>query len=186
MWPFKKKEKTISRERFLKAIPIRNPIIKYETADDDTVTLIIPRNPDAVSTFVQKMFTLPSEKKVKLDEIGSKVWLKVDGKTNMQDLIKWFSEEFRVAQREAEVSLSLFFKELSRRGFLTLLVPLPEPGTPEAKEEIEELKSQLKSIEKEFKRGKLSEEQFNQIRKTLEEKIEYLKGSPKQNQSSLT
>ncbi|MBO3801011.1 MAG: PqqD family protein [Thermoproteota archaeon] len=180
MWPFKKKEKTVSRERFLNAIPIRNPIIKWETSDDNTVTLIISRSPDAVSTFVQKMFTLPGEKKVKLDEIGSKVWLKVDGKSNMQDLIKWFSEEFRVAQREAEVSLSLFFKELSKRGFLTLLVPLPSPGTPEAIEEIEELKSQLKAVEKEFKKGKINEEQFNQIKKTLEEKIEYLKGIPEQ------
>lgn len=180
MWPFKKKEKTISRERFLDSIPIRNPVIKWEISEDGTVTLIIPRNPDTVSGFVQKMLTLPNEKKVKLDEIGSKVWLKTDGKLNMQDLIKWFSEEFRIAQREAEVSLSLFFKELSKRGFLTLLVPLPKPGTPEAKEEIEELRSQLKNIEKEFKKKRLSEEQFNQIKKSIEEKIVFLEGSSEQ------
>lgn len=177
MWPFKKKEKKISRERFLGSVPVKNPVIKWEEANDGTITLIIPRNPSSLPSFLQKQLSLPQEKKVKLDEIGSKVWLKIDGKTNMQEFIEWFSNEYKVSLREAEVSLNMFFSELSKRGFIAMLVPLPKPGTPEAKDEINELREQLKSLEKDFKKKKIPEDQYSKIKEVLEEKIKYLEGN---------
>ncbi len=172
MWPFKKKKKVISRDRFLQSIPLRNPGLSWEEENDGTITLKIPRSKKGFLRILSWPSDLPGYKQVKLDEIGSKVWKRIDGKTDMKDFMEWMNQEFKMNPREAELSLALFMEKLSDKAFILLLVPPPKPGTQEAKEEASELKKRLKEMDKDFKDQKLNEEQYNSIKKEIQKRLE--------------
>lgn len=172
MWPFKKKKRVISRDRFLQSVPIKNPGLSWEEENDGTITLKIPRSKKGLLRLLSGPADLPDYRQVKLDEIGSKVWKKIDGKADMKDFMEWMNQEFKMNSREAELSLALFMEKLSDKTYIVLLVPPPKPGTPEAKEEAAELRKRLKELEKDFKDQKLNQDQYNSFKKEIEKRLE--------------
>jgi len=175
MWPFKKKKKkVISRDRFLQSRAVHNPALKWEESDDGVITLMIPRSKSGISSFLGRSLSLPEYKQVKLDEIGSKVWKKMDGKTDARALVDWMNQEFKMSPREAEMALGIYLEKLSDRGYIVLMVPLPEPGTQEAKEEAIELRKQLKDLENDFKRGRVKQEDYSSIKQEMEKRLELM------------
>lgn len=59
-------------------------------------------------------------KKLQLDALGTSVWDLVDGKRSVRRLIQIFAETHRLDNREAEVSVTQFIRELGQRGLLGL------------------------------------------------------------------
>lgn len=174
MWPFKKKKKILSRERFLSSRPLRNPAIGWERSDDGTITLKIPRAKGGIVDLFAKSLTLPDYKQVKLDEVGSEVWQRLDGEMEVSQLIRWMNEQFKMNPREAEVSLGIYLEKLSERGYIVMLVPPPKPGTPEAVEEAKEMRGRLKDLEKQFKARKIGEEQYFKIKEEIERRLKMI------------
>lgn len=173
-WPFKKKKKALSRERFLGARPIVNPAIKVEESEGEAITLVVPLGKSKLPPLLTKSASIPKEKKIQLDETGTKVWRRIDGKTTMAELSKWMVDEFKIAPREAEVSLGIYLDKLIEKGLVGVVVPPPKPGTPEAAEEAKELRQRSKKLEELRRRGKLTEEQFKEAQQEIAKALEQM------------
>jgi hypothetical protein len=63
---------------------------------------------------------LVQTKKLQLDALGTSVWDLVDGNHSVRRMIKIFAETHRLENREAEVSVTRFIRELGKRGLLGL------------------------------------------------------------------
>ena len=59
-------------------------------------------------------------KKLQLDALGTSVWDLVDGNHSVRRMIIIFAETHRLENREAEVSVTRFIRELGKRGLLGL------------------------------------------------------------------
>jgi len=183
-WPFKKKKRLLSRERFLQSRPVINPAIKTEESEDGAVVLVIPVERSGVPNVVSKTLSIPEQKKVQLDEVGSKVWRKIDGKASMSDLSKWMEDEFKISQREAEISLNTYFQKLTERGLVGMIVPLPKPGTQEAVEEAAELKKRSKELQELQHKGKITEEELKEAQRQIDNSLEAIGESDTKKESA--
>ena len=63
---------------------------------------------------------LVQTKKLQLDALGTSVWDLIDGKRSVGSMIQTFAETHRLENREAEVSITQFIRELGKRGLLGL------------------------------------------------------------------
>jgi hypothetical protein len=180
-WPFKKKKKrSLSRERFLLSRAVINPVIKTEESEDGTIILVIPVSRSGLPNLVSKSLSIPEKKKVQLDEVGSKVWRKIDGNTSMSDLSKWMESEFKISQREAEVSLSTYFQSLTEKNIAGMIVPPPKPGTQEAVEEAAELRKRSKELQELHRKGKITEEELKEAQQQIDSTLEIMGESDKE------
>ena len=59
-------------------------------------------------------------KKLQLDAMGTAVWDLVDGKRSVRRIVQIFAEDNRLENKEAEVSVTSFIRELGQRGLLGL------------------------------------------------------------------
>jgi hypothetical protein len=59
-------------------------------------------------------------KKLQLDAMGTAVWDLVDGQRSVRRIIQIFAETHRLNNKEAEVSVTSFIRELGQRGLLGL------------------------------------------------------------------
>jgi len=59
-------------------------------------------------------------KKLQLDAMGTSVWDLVDGKRSVRMIIQIFAKAHRLENREAEVSVTSFIRQLGQRGLLGL------------------------------------------------------------------
>jgi len=59
-------------------------------------------------------------KKLQLDALGTSVWDLVDGKRSVRIIIRIFAKTHRLENREAEVSVTSFIRQLGQRGLLGL------------------------------------------------------------------
>jgi len=59
-------------------------------------------------------------KKLQLDAMGTAVWDLVDGKRSVRRIVEIFAKANRLDNKEAEVSVTSFIRELGQRGLLGL------------------------------------------------------------------
>ena len=59
-------------------------------------------------------------KKLQLDALGTSVWDLVDGKRSVRTIIQIFAKAHCLGNREAEVSVTNFLRQLGQRGLLGL------------------------------------------------------------------
>ena len=59
-------------------------------------------------------------KKLQLDAMGTAVWDLVDGHRSVRRIVQKFAETHRLDNKEAEVSVTSFIRELGQRGLLGL------------------------------------------------------------------
>lgn len=59
-------------------------------------------------------------KKLQLDAMGTAVWDLVDGHRSVRRIVQIFAETHRLGNKEAEVSVTSFIRELGQRGLLGL------------------------------------------------------------------
>lgn len=106
-----------ARREFLALRPARNPALGWEEVDGKAV-LTIPRANNWKVKIINVFFPVPDDKKVVLDAIGSHVWTRCDGMTNIEVLSRELQREYKLGAREAELSLQQFFKDLGQRGYV--------------------------------------------------------------------
>ena len=59
-------------------------------------------------------------KKLQLDAMGTAVWDLMDGSRSVRRIVRIFAETHRLENKEAEVSVTSFIKQLGQRGLLGL------------------------------------------------------------------
>jgi len=135
----KKPEKGFSREEFLQLKPVKNPYLECSKSEMGEVVITLKLQETKKGKFLSKLFPAPKEKRIALDKIGSFVWDRCDGKHSIEDITKELCDEYKMMRQEAEVSLSTFIQELSKRRFIGVLIP-------EVKEKGEEKSSALRKM----------------------------------------
>lgn len=102
--------------------PVRNPNLEWSEENDRIVLCIKHGERKGWKLRLLNFFVpLPPERRVALDAIGTDVWRLMDGSNTVGKIAKQLAKKYKLAPREAELSLQQFFKELGRRGYVGFL-----------------------------------------------------------------
>lgn len=100
------------------------PGITWQTLDSGTVLIEYPLTLKpmlrAIFSRINKDHTGRLTRKLQLDELGSQVWLLMDGKRRVSELIREFAGAAAITSQEAELSVTTFLRELGKRGLIIL------------------------------------------------------------------
>lgn len=126
MRPFKrtKRAEGPKRSEALDCIPIKNDEIEESRLESGELLLCYPMiiRPWLAGLF--KRLGGNSErtviKKLQLDTLGAEVWELIDDDARVRDVIRRFASNHRLTQREAEVAVTRFLRELGKRGLIGL------------------------------------------------------------------
>lgn len=67
-----------------------------------------------------KEYTEKLTRKLELDELGSQVWIALDGERSVGEIIQTFSAESMITSQEAELSVTTFLRALGKRGLIVI------------------------------------------------------------------
>jgi hypothetical protein len=114
----------LNRMEALACVPVISPGLQWRKAANGEVLIEYPLQ---IKPFLQSLFARlhPQEeraitRKLQLDAMGSKVWLMLDGRTNVKEIITRFAAATTLSLQEAEQSVTLFLRDLGRRGLIIL------------------------------------------------------------------
>ena len=123
---FKKKlaANSISRSQALAYTPVKSVQITEVRLETGEVLIEYPLAVRpliaAVARRLGRQQNLVQTKKLQLDTLGTSVWDLVDGNRSVSRIIKIFAKTHRLENREAEISVTQFIRELGKRGLLGL------------------------------------------------------------------
>lgn len=127
---FRKKEHvptsaaSITRTESLACIPEQSTSVTWKGQEDGNVIIEYPLPLKPFFVSLARKFNKTEEriltKKLQLDNIGTKVWLMIDGATEVKTIIKQIAPETGLSLQEAEISVTTFLRELGRRGLILL------------------------------------------------------------------
>ena len=129
-----------TKSDMLKARPVRNNLIEWSKADNDTISLVFPQKKTLWVKVVSKIFMLPKSRVVALDEVGSVVWIMCDGNNSIESIVKALCNKYKLTRKEAETSLLAYFRKLGKRGMIAFAIP--RKATQETEEELKVLSNQ--------------------------------------------
>ena len=121
---FKKKsgQSHLSRAKALEYTPVRSRQISEIRLDSGEVIieypLIVKPWIAAVAKRLGGLQEQKQTKKLQLDVMGTSVWDLVDGERSVRMIIKIFAKTHRLENREAEISVTSFLRQLGQRGLL--------------------------------------------------------------------
>ncbi len=125
--PLVRRKPKIERKDALAMIPVRHPLVTWESTGSEVV-LSIPLREDKVARTIKKMITslrmareLPESRQLALDEVGSFVWELCDGERNIDCLVQSLVRQYKLTRREAEASVTTFLQTLAKRNLIGLM-----------------------------------------------------------------
>jgi len=114
----------VSRAAALKCRPAKSLHITESRSETGEVLLEYPLTVRPWLAAVTKRLGGPREivqtKKLQLDSMGTAVWDLVDGNRSVRRIVQIFAETHRLDNKEAEISVTSFIRELGQRGVLGL------------------------------------------------------------------
>ncbi len=114
----------LSRKEALEYTPVKSRQIsevRLETGDVIIeYPLIVSPWIAAVANRLGNLQDRKQTKKLQLDAMGTSVWDLVDGNRSVRMIIQIFAKAHRLENREAEVSVTGFLRQLGQRGVLGL------------------------------------------------------------------
>jgi hypothetical protein len=124
---FKKKTRArhMSRAAALKCRPEKSLHITESRLETGEVILEYPLTVRPwIAAVAKRLGKSPDDvvqiKKLQLDAMGTAVWDMVDGYRSVRRIVQIFAETHRLDNKEAEVSVTSFIRELGQRGLLGL------------------------------------------------------------------
>ena len=112
------------RAAALDCIPIKNAAAHETHRGDEQVLLSYPVNVRPwLAGLVRRLGGAAEQthiKKLQLDRLGTAVWDLLDGQRSVRQVIQRFADRYQLHPKEAEVSVTLFLKELGKRGLIGL------------------------------------------------------------------
>lgn len=120
----KKRPTPLTRDQALTCIPVRNNVVNWQFLDSGLIQVeyALVLKPFLHSIF-QRFNPAPAEvptRKLQLDGLGTQVWQMIDGSRSTADLIEEFAASQKISIAEAEQSITLFLRELGKRGLIAL------------------------------------------------------------------
>jgi len=127
--PAPPEEPELTRTKSLACVPLRAPSINWSEEEPHEVVIEYPLSIKPFFISLAKRFNKGEEqrltKKLQLDSIGSRVWLMLDGETDVKTIIKNTAQPAGLTLQEAEISVTTFLRELGRRGLIIIKSPSP-------------------------------------------------------------
>ena len=116
-----------SRSEALTYRPVKSLEVLEEKLDSGEVVLTYPltlrgwlaRLATSLGLRSREAFT----RKLQLDEMGSLTWSLLDGNRTVRDLIEYVCRRYKLNQRETEVAMTRFLRDLGRRGLIGFQAP---------------------------------------------------------------
>ena len=112
--------------------PARNNSLEWDKNDDGEAQVKVTRQDSWKVRLLSKMFYIPRERKITLDELGTEVWMLCDGKNTVGQMIEALSEKYQLNRKEAEVSLLNYLKTLGQKRFVGFMLDKPDGGGKES------------------------------------------------------
>ena len=117
----------------LNSRPARNELLEWEKTDSGEARITVVRQETWKVRMLSKLFYVPRERKITLDEVGSEVWQMCDGRTTVAQMIDALREKYKLDRKEAEVSLLSYLKTLGQKRFVGFVLEgeqlTPEPSS---------------------------------------------------------
>ena len=115
----------MTRDQALACIPIHNNVISWTEIESGVVRIEYHM---VLKPFLQSIFKRFSRtdtetkpiKKIELDAMGSTVWRMIDGNRSVSEIISIFALAQKISDDEAEKSITVFLRELGKRGLIGL------------------------------------------------------------------
>jgi len=126
------KQPELTRDQAFEARPVRNPELKWRVNDEECVEVVIPRRQDRIGRIMGFVFAVPESRPVILDDVGTFVWGLCDGENTVADLVTSLRDEYKLGEREVEVSLTEYLRLLGKRGMIGFVVPEDEDAETDA------------------------------------------------------
>ena len=98
--------------------PTRNDSLRWEQSDEGEVRVVVERQETWKVKLLSKVFYIPKERKITLDEVGTEVWQMCNGRNSVGQMIDLLSEKYQLNRKEAEVSLLQYLKTLGQKRFV--------------------------------------------------------------------
>ena len=105
-------------ENYVEKIPVRNEEIHWSVEDNGLVTLHM-ENKGIANRIAQKLIKKPKISHIHLDEMGSFIWLQIDGEKTVFDIGKPVEEHFGEKALPLYERLSMFIRTLETNGFVS-------------------------------------------------------------------
>ena len=102
--------------------PARNELLKWERNDKGEAQITVTRQDTWKVKLLSKLFYVPKDRTITLDEVGSEVWQMCNGKTSVAQMIERLGTKYQLNRKEAEVSLLSYLKTLGQKRFVGFLV----------------------------------------------------------------
>jgi hypothetical protein len=129
MLSFRKQPK-IGREAMFKSKPVRNDRLEWEKNADEEIVVTLKRDDSWKVRILSKLFWIPNQKTLVLDQLGTQVWDMCDGRTTVEAMIRKLSENHKLNMKEAEISLLAYLKKLGQKGLVGFVVAKQDlPGS---------------------------------------------------------
>lgn len=113
----------LSRKEALECIPLQNP----GTEEEENQEGLLLTYPVEVKPFFHTLIkrvtgkdTSNIRRKIQLDQMGSSVWQLIDGQRSVRDIATNFQRRHQLDNRESEISVTSFLKELGKRGLVAM------------------------------------------------------------------
>ncbi len=107
-------------ENFLERIPEIKKELKWEVSEATELVNIYQENKGFYNMIAQKFFSRPKVSTITLDDFGSFVWLKIDGKRNLIEIGKAIKEMYGEDAEPVYERLSQFIATLKNVGYIVL------------------------------------------------------------------
>jgi hypothetical protein len=124
---FRKKVKPsgLTREQALACTPVRNNVVSWQRQETGSIqieyTLVLkPFLQNVFKRFNRNAPQKPPTRKLELDTFGSQVWEMLDGSSTTSQIVQRFAASHAISNQEAERSVTLFLRELGKRGLIAL------------------------------------------------------------------
>ena len=108
---------TKRKVNYLDIIFIHNAAIKFEEADDGSITLLV-ENKGIFNYLAQKILGKPKISHIHLEEFGNFIWKEIDGNQTLMDISKKVHEKFKEKAEPLLPRLVQYFKILENNSFI--------------------------------------------------------------------
>ena len=98
--------------------PTRNESLRWEQNDAGEVQVVIERQDTWRVKLLSRVFYIPKERKITLDEVGSEVWQMCNGRNSVGEMIEDLADKYQLNRKEAEGSLLQNLKTLGQKRFV--------------------------------------------------------------------
>jgi hypothetical protein len=112
----------ISREAMFGSKPTRNDLLEWEKTEDGEASITMKRGDNWKVRILSKIFWIPKQRTLILDQIGTQVWEMCDGRTTVEAMIRRLSRNHKINEKEAEISLLAYLKKLAQKRLVGFIV----------------------------------------------------------------